>query len=102
MDSINRNQPEQNRENLSNQDAIAKIKQLVDKAQNCFFCTVHSSGPSSSDPHGARPMNVRQVDDQGNLWFLMANDSHAAQEVASDSAVKLFFFRARRIPIFCT
>ena len=87
MDSINRNQPEQNRENLSSQDAIAKIKQLVVKAQNCFFCTQ----PSSNNPHGARPMNVRQVDDQGNLWFLMANDSHTAQEVASDPTVKLFF-----------
>ncbi len=87
MDSINRNQPEQNRANLSNQDAIDKIKQLVDKAQNCFFCTT----PSVNNPHGVRPMNVRQVDGQGNLWFLMANDSHAAQEVASDPAVKLFF-----------
>jgi general stress protein 26 len=36
-------------------------------------------------------MNVRQVDDQGSLWFLMANDSYAAKEVASDPAVKLFF-----------
>lgn len=87
MDSINRNQPEQNRENLSKQDAIAKIQELVAKAQNCFFCTT----PSASNPHGVRPMNVRQVDNQGNLWFLMANDSHAAQEVASDPAVKLFF-----------
>lgn len=87
MDSINRNQPEQNRENLSNKEAIDKIQELVNKAQTCFFCTAVAKG----DSHGARPMNVRQVDDQGNLWFLMANDSHAAQEVARDPEVKLFF-----------
>ena len=36
MDSINRNQPEKNREHLYGRDAIEKIKQLVDKAENCF------------------------------------------------------------------
>ena len=87
MNSINRNQPEQNHENLTSKDAIDKIQELVKKAQTCFFCTAVAKG----DSHGARPMNVRQVDDQGNLWFLMANDSHAALEVASDPAVKLFF-----------
>ncbi|HSE42202.1 MAG TPA: pyridoxamine 5'-phosphate oxidase family protein [Acidobacteriota bacterium] len=87
MDSINRNQPEENKENLSSRDAIKKIKELVDKAESCFFCTSISTGDSS----GARPMNVRKVDDEGNLWFLSANDSHKNEELSLDPSVKLYF-----------
>jgi general stress protein 26 len=36
-------------------------------------------------------MNVRQVDDQGNLWFLSPVDSHTNEQVAIDPAVELFF-----------
>jgi general stress protein 26 len=36
-------------------------------------------------------MNVLQVDEQGNLWFLSASDSHKNQELLGDSAVRLFF-----------
>ncbi len=88
MDSINQNQPEENREDLRGAKAIAKIKELVDKAQTCFFCT-DASG--SSDSSGARPMSVQQVDDAGNLWFLSASDSHKNEELAEDASVKLFF-----------
>lgn len=91
MDSINRNQIEENTEDLARDDAIAKIKELVRKAKTCFFCTAVSCGESS----GARPMNVRQVDDQGHLWFLSADDSHKNRELALDSSVKLYFQGAR-------
>ncbi|MGI8431961.1 MAG: pyridoxamine 5'-phosphate oxidase family protein [Chthoniobacterales bacterium] len=87
MDSINRNQPEQIRANLRGQEAIAKIKELVEKAQTCFFCTRETSGESN----GTRPMSVQQVDDAGHLWFLSADDSHKNQELAADSSVELFF-----------
>lgn len=87
MESINGNQPEENREDLSSQHAVKKIKEVVEKAQTCFFCTAVSTGESSA----ARPMNVRQVDEEGNLWFLSANDSHKNSELALDPSVKLYF-----------
>ena len=87
MDSINRNQPEENREDLGAVDAVKKIKEIVDKASTCFFCTAASTGESSA----ARPMNVQQVDAEGNLWFLSADDSHKNKEVALDPTVKLYF-----------
>ena len=87
MDSINRNQTEENRADLSGQDAIEQIKTLVKQAQTCFFCTAASTGGSS----GARPMSVQQVDDAGNLWFLSADDSHKNAELALDPSVKLYF-----------
>jgi general stress protein 26 len=87
MDSINRNQPEKNREDLRGPDAIRKIQEIVKKAESCFFCTSGATGGSDA----TRPMNVRKVDDQGNLWFLSANDSHTNRDLANDPAVKLFF-----------
>lgn len=87
MDSINRNQPEDNRDDLSSTEAIKKLKELVKEAKSCFFCTAGDMGPS----HGVRPMSVQEVDDQGNLWFLSASDSHKNQEIGQDPKVKLFF-----------
>ena len=66
---------------------MRKIQQAVKDADTCFFCTGKAIGPSG----GARPMNVRQVDDQGNLWFLSASDSHKNAELAADPVVKLYF-----------
>ena len=87
MDSINKNQPEQNREDLAGRKAVEKIKELVKEAESCFFCT----DVASADSSGARPMNVRKVDEQGNLWFLSANDSHKNQELEANPSVKLYF-----------
>ena len=86
MDSINRNQPEDNRKDLTSKAAAAKIKELVDDSPNCFFCT----RPSRGSP-GARPMNVRQVDDDGTLWFLSASDSYKNKELEADPDVQLYF-----------
>lgn len=87
MDSINRNQPEENREDLRGPEAIARIREIVERAESCFFCTAVAMGSSS----GARPMNVREVDAEGNLWFLSASDSHKNDELARDASVKLYF-----------
>ncbi|HEX5836939.1 MAG TPA: pyridoxamine 5'-phosphate oxidase family protein, partial [Anaerolineales bacterium] len=87
MNSIDRNQPEDNREDLQGPDAVEKIKEMVKQAENCFFCSAVAVGESNGD----RPMNVRQVDDEGNLWFLSASDSRKNQELAIDPSVKLYF-----------
>ena len=87
MDSINNNQPEANRNDLQGEAAIAKIRQLVEKAPTCFFCT-NSPSPGSS---AARPMSVQKVDERGHLWFLSADDSHKNEELERDSLVRLFF-----------
>lgn len=91
MDSINAQQPEKNHEDLSGSEAIKQIKIIVEKSPSCFFCTVISSGATSGESNGARPMSVQQVDDAGNFWFLSANDSHKNQEIARDPQVKLYF-----------
>ena len=87
MDSINRNQPEHNREDLSEEEAVKRIKEVADKAKTCFFRTT----PATLESRGVRPMTVLEVDEAGNLWFLSAGDSHLNREVGLDPAVELFF-----------
>lgn len=87
MDSINRNQTEHNHEDLSGSAAVEKIKHIVDAAKSCFFNTATQLAGSS----GARPMSVQEVDDEGNIWFLSANDSHKDQEIAMNPNVTLYF-----------
>ena len=38
-DSINRDQPEENRRDLRAGAAVEKIKELAEGAKTCFFCT---------------------------------------------------------------
>lgn len=87
MNSIHRNQPEQNREDLRGASAIGKIKELVDVAKTGFFCTLDPRDGSWS----SRPMNVRQVDDDGNLWFLGAMDSRLVEELSQHPSAVLHF-----------
>jgi general stress protein 26 len=87
MDSINKQQPEENHLDLTSMQAVEKIKEIVDSAKSCFFCTHATMGSSS----GVHPMSVQQVDDQGICWFLSADDSHKNLELEADDAVDLYF-----------
>ncbi|MDF2189859.1 pyridoxamine 5'-phosphate oxidase family protein [Paraflavitalea sp. CAU 1676] len=87
MNSINKNQPEDNHESLSGAAAIKKIRELATKADTCFFCTHITQGAEIK----TRPMSVQEVDNDGNLWFLSASDSHTNQEINEDGSVQLFF-----------
>jgi general stress protein 26 len=87
MDSINKNQTEENYKNLNSSEAISKMKDLIGEAKSCFFCTNKATG----ETQGVRPMGIQKVDDQGNLWFLSARDSHKNLEITSDPSVKLYF-----------
>jgi general stress protein 26 len=87
MNSINQNQPEDNFKDLNGHDAIVKLKELAVSAATCFFISNIKSGL----PVSARPMTVQNVDDEGNLWFLLANDSNAYHELQEEPLAQLFF-----------
>ena len=87
MDSINQQQPEENRRDLAGAEARARIKEMADDAKTCFFTTHGSLG----DSRGVRPMSVRETDDNGAIWYLGAIDSHTNQELQANPTVKLFF-----------
>lgn len=92
MDSINRNQPEHNLEPLAGADAVARIRDMSDDADACFFSTTPLPG---SDTGGIRPMAIQQADDAGALWFLSASDSHKNAEIEADPAVRLLLQSSR-------
>ncbi len=87
MDSINKEQPEKNHENLIGAEAGRKIKELVKEGNTCFFCTKLTTG----EPLKTRPMSVQKVDNKGNFWFLSANDSYKNAEIQEDNHVHLLF-----------
>lgn len=87
MDSINRQQPEDNHEDLQGNPAVKKLKELAEKAESCFFCTRIKTGEQFS----TRPMATLKVDDNGTCWFLSPKDSHKNAEIAVDPAVQLLF-----------
>lgn len=87
MDSINRNQPEDNMEDLTGEEAVEKIKKLTEKAHTCFFCTNIQNG----EPLSTRPMAIQKTDDHGNLYFMSASDSKHNIELQDDPMVQLMF-----------
>lgn len=87
MDSINQQQQEENHKDLHGSEAGKKIKELAGKTNSCFFCTGITSGKAIT----TRPMSVQKMDDQGNFWFLSANDSHKNADIALDNKVQLLF-----------
>ncbi|HEX8561449.1 MAG TPA: pyridoxamine 5'-phosphate oxidase family protein [Flavobacterium sp.] len=87
MDSINKNQPEENFKNLIGQEAHDKITDLAKKAGSCFFCTRIQTGQAFR----TRPMAAEHIDEEGNFWFLSASDSHKNRDIALDPAVQLLF-----------
>jgi len=86
MDSIQKNQPEDTKANLTGTGAAHRIKEIAEDAENCFFCTGNTTG----ETQGVRPMSIRKVDEEGNLWFLSASDSHKNQEVQADPKVRVY------------
>ena len=84
MDSINKNQTEENMKNLMGSEGVEKIKEIARKAASCFFCTNINGGSFNT-----RPMSAEKIDDEGNFWFLSADDSHKNKEIATDPAVQL-------------
>lgn len=73
-------------ENLNNQEAIKKLKDLAESARICMFCTDLEGHPIS-----ARPMGLQEVDDDGNLWFISSSTSNKNVEIENDDSVQLFF-----------
>jgi general stress protein 26 len=85
MDSINRNQSENNHRDFDGAAAAQKIKELGERAKSCFFCTNIKTGA----PVMVRPMSIQKIDDNGCCWFLSASDSNKNAELQRDPIMQL-------------
>ena len=70
---------------LESGEAITKLKELVKHESVCHFTTKLNELPITT-----RPMSIKEVDDEGNFWFLSAIDSSKNREIIKDSRVQLF------------
>jgi len=77
--------------NLTNQEAIDKLKELVKHEATCLLTTNLSQVPLNT-----RPMAVQKVCDQGNFWFLSSSDSDKNVEIEKDPRVQLFFLNTSK------
>jgi len=87
MNSIDEQQEEKNHQDLMGKEAGKKIKELAEKNSTCFFLTDITSG----DPTSVRPMSATKIDEEGNFYFLSANDSQKNADIEKDSKVQLLF-----------
>lgn len=73
------------KKNLGQQEALKEIQSLAKEIDTCMFCTYRSGKLKS------RPMSVREVDEEGNIWFLSDRNSDKNAELKTDSSVELLF-----------
>ena len=72
--------------NLHNEEALKKMKELVEDIGTCMFCT-----NTQEIPFNTRPMATADVDDEGNLWFISNVESHKNDEIKNDDKVQLIY-----------
>jgi general stress protein 26 len=77
--------------NLVSQEAVEKLRELVECAPTCMFGT-----NLSVIPMHVCPMHVMDVDGDGSLWFFTGlNTEHSAQ-ILEDPRVQLIFNNASK------
>lgn len=73
--------------NLSNEEAIAKLKELAE-GKMCLFCTRENGDLQS------RPMGATQVDESGDIWFFSPKSSNKNRQIEADPEVYLMFIES--------
>jgi general stress protein 26 len=74
-------------ENLHNQKAIAKLKEMVDKIDVGMLCTYIKG----TDYAHSVPMSRQEVDEEGNIWFLFSAESETYQNLQQNKKVSLLY-----------
>ncbi len=74
-------------ENLQRQEAIDKLKELVDKIDIGMLCTFV---PESDHPH-AIPMSRQEVDENGDIWFLFSSESETHRNLQQNPKLSLLY-----------
>lgn len=70
--------------NLNNEEALKKMKELIESVNVCMYCTMDSMSEMAS-----RPMGTAGVDEDGTIWFFTDEDTTAGQEANKESHVCL-------------
>jgi general stress protein 26 len=71
---------------LKDQEAIKKLKELVDEVSICMFTTLDDDNNVTS-----RPMYTSSIDEEGNLWFFTNEFSEKISDLSKDNLVHLIY-----------
>ena len=72
--------------NKYNEEAIEKIKELVEDIDFCMFLSDFDSVPIN-----AAPMSTKKVDKQGHIWFLSSIEHDTVTNVQKDLRAQLIY-----------
>lgn len=73
-------------ENLTNDEAKKKLKDMVEDIRVAMFATQLNKQPLS-----VVPMHTKEVDKEGNIWFLSRNDSDHNSDLLKRSETQLLY-----------
>ncbi|MFC5929983.1 pyridoxamine 5'-phosphate oxidase family protein [Cryobacterium melibiosiphilum] len=71
---------------MSDLSDVQKVAKLVKEFRFAMLTTTSPEGKLV-----ARPMTVQEVEFDGDLWFIVARDSHTVRELGSDPVVGVSF-----------
>ncbi|MCA5004824.1 pyridoxamine 5'-phosphate oxidase family protein [Sphingobacterium bovistauri] len=74
-------------ENLSNKEAIDKLKDLVNRIDIAMMI----SFPKNSHYPYMTPMSRQEVDDDGDIWYLISSESETSKNLQSNNKISLAF-----------
>ena len=75
---------------MTQSEAAARLKELVEDIDFTMLTTQDAAGNLVS-----RPMSTREMDENGDIWFFLADDSKKADEAQADSDVGLSYADAK-------
>lgn len=70
----------------SDKKDLKTIAEAIEEAQICMVTTVDHNGGLCS-----RPMNVQELDEEGNLWFFTLSNSNLMEEIRRIPVVNVTF-----------
>lgn len=83
-------------ENLYNQEATDKIKEMAESIDFAMLIT-----KLGERPFHAIPMSTKKVDERGNIWFLSGKDSNHNKNISTDSQVQLIYSDPAAMEFLC-
>ena len=75
---------------MTQSEEAARLKELVEEIDFTMLTTQDAAGNLVS-----RPMSTREMDENGDIWFFLSDDSKKADEAQADSDVALSYADAK-------
>lgn len=80
--------------NLTNEEALKKMKSAVDSIGVCMMAAIGGDGAS-------RPMHAADCEEDGTIWFFTKEDADAGQEAAARKKMALHFSSPAKLNFLC-